>query len=65
MSKKSLPPRDVAWFKPDTGLPTDIFAEYMKSIDERVLREPVSVTDAPANGEKLTYNGTTKLWEPA
>jgi len=62
--KKPLPPRDLAWFDPATGWPTEIFAEYMLSIDARVMREPVNLTAAPVNGDVLTYNGTTNVWEP-
>lgn len=63
--KRPLPPRDIAWFDVRTGVPTEIFYEYMRSIDARVLREPVSVTDAPANGDVLTYDATEGVWEPA
>lgn len=63
MTKKVLPPRDMAWFDPKTGQPTDVYAEYMKSIDARILREPISLTDTPANGEKPTYNATLGVWE--
>lgn len=65
MSKKALPPGDTPWFDPATGRPTDIFYEWAKSIDARVLREPVSTTDTPSNGDVLTYDGTDKVWEPA
>jgi hypothetical protein len=63
--KKPLPPTDLAWFDPGTGRPTEIFADYMRSIDARVLREPVSLTDEPSNGEVLTYDATDGVWEPA
>lgn len=63
MTKKVLPPRDLPWFDTQTGRPTDIFAEYMKSIDARILREPISLTDTPANGETPLYNSTTGVWE--
>lgn len=62
--KKQLPPRDLAWFDPATGRPTDIFFEWAKSVDERVLKQPVSIT-APNDTEVLTYNGTDDVWEPA
>lgn len=62
--KQPLPPRDMAWFDPATGRPTDIFFKWAKSIDERVLKQPVSITD-PADTEVLTYNGTDGLWEPS
>ena len=61
--KKPLPPRDMAWFDTVTGRPTDIFFDWAKSIDERVFREPVSLTDTPANGETPLYNATTGVWE--
>ena len=64
MSKKLLPPRDMAWFDPATGRPTDIFFDWAKSIDERVLKQPVAMTD-PSDTEVLTYNATDGVWEPA
>jgi hypothetical protein len=64
MTKKVLPPRDMAWFDPATGRPTDIFYEYVASIDARVLKQPVSIA-APADTDVLTYDGTNGYWEPA
>ena len=63
MTKKVLPPRDMAWFDPATGRPTDIFFEYIASLDVRVLKQPVSTTDTPANGETPLYNAASGLWE--
>lgn len=64
MTKKVLPPRDMAWFDPATGRPTDIFYEYVASIDARVLKQPVSIA-TPADTNVLTYDGTNGYWEPA
>lgn len=61
--KQQLPPRDVQWFDPETGRPTEFFFDWAQSIDARTLKQPVSVAD-PANGDVLTYNSTTGLWEP-
>jgi hypothetical protein len=63
VTKKVLPPRDMAWFDPLTGRPTDIFYEYMASIDQRVFKQPVSVT-TPADTEVMIYSSTTGTWEP-
>ncbi|TXH33746.1 MAG: hypothetical protein E6Q98_20850 [Rhodospirillaceae bacterium] len=51
------------WMNPD-GTPTQYFAELIQSMWDRTLTQPVAVTE-PANGDVLTYNGTTKKWEPA
>ena len=61
--KKPLPPRDVPWFDTITGRPTDIFFDWAKSIDQRVLRQPVNLTD-PAEDDVLTFNATTNEWGP-
>lgn len=61
--RKQLPPRDMAWFDPSTGRPTDLFFEYMKNADGRMLGQPVSITDIPTNGETPLYNATTGVWE--
>ncbi len=61
--KKQIPPRDLAWFDPQTGRPTDIFFDWAKSIDERVFREPVSNT-APANTEAMIFDSTSGTWAP-
>jgi hypothetical protein len=53
---------DFQWIKPD-GKPTQYFLELIQSMHERTLTMPVAKTD-PANGDVLTYNGTTKQWEP-
>lgn len=50
------------WINPD-GTPTQYFAELIQSMSERTVTMPVSKAD-PANGDILTYNGTTKQWEP-
>ena len=63
--RKQLPPRDLAWFDPASGRPTDIFYEYIKNLEGRSLGQPVSITDTPSNGEVPTYNSSTGLWEPA
>jgi hypothetical protein len=62
--KKQLPPRDVPWFDPATGRPTEIFFDYIKNLEGRSLGQPVS-NAAPANGDVPTFNSTTGLWEPA
>ena len=59
--KKPLPPRDMAWFDTVTGRPTDIFFDWAKSIDERVLRQPISIGD-PANGQFLVYSTSSGNW---
>ena len=61
--RKQLPPRDMAWFDPRNGYPTDIFYEYVKNLESRSLGQPVSITDTPANGETPLYNTATGLWE--
>lgn len=61
--RKPLPPRDLAWFDPSTGRPTDIFYEYVKNLEGRSLGQPVSIADTPANGETPLYNATSGLWE--
>ena len=61
--RKQLPPRDMAWFDPKTGKPTEIFFDYLKNLESRSLGQQVSVTDAPANGETPLYNATTGVWE--
>jgi hypothetical protein len=61
--RKQLPPRDVPWFDPSTGYPTDKFYEYIKNLEGRSLGQSVSITDTPANGETPLYNATTGLWE--
>lgn len=53
---------DFQWIKPD-GRPTVYFAELIRSLSNRSLTMPVAVTE-PANGDVLTYNGTTGQWEP-
>jgi hypothetical protein len=53
---------DFQWIKPD-GKPTQYFLELIQSMSERTVTMPVSKTE-PANGDVLTYNGTTKQWEP-
>lgn len=60
--KKPLPPRDLAWFDPATGRPTDIFFDWAQSIDARVLREPVSIASTPANGQFLVYSTDDGAW---
>jgi hypothetical protein len=50
------------WMNSD-GTPTQYFAELIQSMWDRTLTQPVAKTD-PANGDVLTYNGTTKQWEP-
>lgn len=62
--RKQLPPRDVQWFDPATGRPTEIFFDYIKNLEGRSLGKPVSIAD-PANADVLTFNSTTGLWEPA
>jgi hypothetical protein len=61
--RKQLPPRDLVWIDAD-GRPTEIFYEYIKNLEGRSLGNPVTITE-PANGDVLTYNSTTGLWEPA
>lgn len=61
--KQPLLPDDQPWFDPKTGRPTELFAKYMRSIDARILREPVSTT-APTNGQVMVYSTTTGLWTP-
>lgn len=61
MSKKLLPPRDMAWFDPQTGRPTDIFFDWAKSIDARVFREPVPIT-APTKGQFMVYSEDVGSW---
>lgn len=61
--RKQLPPRDMPWFDPQTGRPTEIFFEFIKNLESRSLGQPVSITDTPANGETPLYNTTTGLWE--
>jgi len=60
--RKQLQPRDLQWIDAQ-GKPTEIFFDYMKSLESRSLGQPVSVTDTPANGETPLYNTTTGLWE--
>lgn len=54
---------DFQWIKPD-GRPTQYFLELIQNLSENGLTMPVSKT-APANGDVLTFNGTTNQWEPA
>jgi hypothetical protein len=61
--RQQVPPRDVAWFDPATGQPTDLFFQYIKNLESRSLGQAVSITDTPANGETPLYNTTTQLWE--
>lgn len=60
--RKQLPPRDMPWIDAQ-GRPTDVFFDYIKNLEGRSLGNPVSVTDAPANGESPVFNGTTGQWE--
>lgn len=53
---------DFQWIKPD-GKPTQYFAELIQNLSDNGLTMPVSKA-APANGDVLTYNDTTKKWEP-
>jgi hypothetical protein len=53
---------DFQWIKPD-GKPTQYFLELIQSMSERTVTMPVAKTE-PTNGDVLTYNGTTKQWEP-
>lgn len=53
---------DFQWIRPD-GKPTQYFLELIQSMNERTLTMPVAKTE-PTNGDVLTYNGTTKQWEP-
>ncbi|MBR2118499.1 MAG: hypothetical protein IJ935_07475 [Afipia sp.] len=61
--KKPLPPRDAAWFDVKTGRPTEIFFDWAKDIDGRVLRDPVAVA-SPTNGQVMIFNSSTGLWTP-
>lgn len=63
--RKQLPPRDLPWFDPATGRPTDIFYDYLKNLESRSLANPVSITDTPANGDAPVFNSTTGQWEYA
>lgn len=53
---------DFQWIRPD-GKPTQYFLELIQSMNERTLTMPVAKTE-PTNGDVLTYNGTSKQWEP-
>ncbi len=54
----------VAWIDPATGKPTQYFLELIQNLSANGLTMPVAAT-APANGDVLTFNGTTNKWEPA
>ena len=60
--KEQLPPRDLVWFDPATGRPTDKFFDWAKSIDERVFRDPVVITSPPANGQFLVFDTSSNQW---
>lgn len=59
---KKVVETDFQWIKPD-GKPTQYFADLIRSLSENGLNMPVATT-APANGDVLTFNGTTNKWEP-
>ena len=59
--RKQLPPRDMPWFD-EQGRPTDIFYDYVKDLERRSLGQPVSITDAPVNGQFLVYSTVTANW---
>lgn len=61
--KKAVDP-SFQWINPETGKPTQYFAELIQNLSANGLTMPVSKT-APANGDVLTFNGTTNLWEPS
>lgn len=51
------------WINPD-GTPTQYFLELIQNLSDNGLTMPMATT-APANGDVLTFNGTTNKWEPA
>lgn len=59
--KKPLPPRDVPWFDPATGRPTEIFFDYIKNLEGRSLGQPVSIA-APVKGQFLVYSEDAAAW---
>lgn len=54
---------NLTWIDPVTGKPTQYFLELIQNLSDNGLNMPVATT-APAGGNVLTFNGTTKKWEP-
>lgn len=60
---KPLPNLDVPVIDLKTGYMTQAWYEYFQSRKGLANLPDVSTT-APANGQVLVYNSTTKLWTP-
>ena len=60
---KPLPNLDVPVIDLRTGFMTQAWYEYFQSRKGLANLPDVSTT-APANGQVLIYNSTTKLWTP-
>lgn len=52
---------NLQWVTPD-GKPTLYFLEVMQSLNKHCFNQPVSATDAPANGETPLYDATAGVW---
>jgi hypothetical protein len=60
---RPLPGLDVPVVNPQTGQMNQAWYEYFQSHQTLAQLPDVSPT-APANGQVLIYNSTTKLWTP-
>jgi len=58
-----LPSLDVPVVDPQTGQMTQAWFTYFQS-HQKLTQLPDVSTTAPANGQVLRWNATTKLWVP-
>lgn len=54
---------DYQWINPETGKPTQYFAELIQQLSANSLTKPVSATD-PTNGQVVKYVSATGLYTP-